>query len=459
MPLSACAPPLRMFTPTGADVCSTMRWLSTARPMKPIWMRSLDTWNTRRVLRYGFTNAGFVGLAKLFRQWAQQDGLWGTPVTEKIAARPHLACLVGGRKIRVTLAHRHTPQRYEDIWQRTPPGLPPEGELKIHCTFREARRLADTLKAAGLTKGVFKYGGWGKGGYDERHPDIWPPEPALGSLADFEALCRETPPYLACLHDNYYDVYEHSPGFPRGTCKDPAGNPMRVGYWDGGQAYAANTREMYPHAVENARHIRDAGCLSHYFDTFAFLTQSYEPGNTLTRTEDREWKNRILDASRELGMIVGSEGGCDFYVAHTHWSPKGPYDLANGRLPLWSLVFHDAHLGMRAVNGSGDTPEARSAATRRRLLENMLQGFGVVFVFNSFADWEAQESLFRATFFADSWHEAIALHEMTDHQLLTPDGAVRRSVFANGRAVTANLADTPREYAGGVLGGLEYRLE
>ncbi len=426
----------------------------------PVWMRSLDTWQTRRKVRYGFTTNGYVGLAKLFRGWAQESGLWGVSLREKLDATPNLACMIGGRKIRMTLAYRRVPRRYEDIWDKVPAGLPPEGELVVNLDFRAARRLADSIKAAGMKKGVFKYGGWGKGGYDERHPDIWPPEVALGSLAEFTALCREDPPYLTCLHDNYYDVYEQSPGFPAGTCKDPAGHPMRVGYWHGGQAYAANSREMYPHAVANARRMWEAGCRSHYFDTFAFLSQSFEPGNTLTRTEDREWKNRIFDASQDLGLIVGSESGCDFYVAHTHWSPKGVFTLAGGRVPLWSLVFHDAHLGMRGVNaGPLDDPAALATNTRRRLLENMLQGFGTTFVFNSFAEWEAQKELFGSTFFADRWHEEVALSEMIDHQILSEDGAVRRTVFANGRAITANLADSPRESQAGTLAALEYRLD
>jgi arylsulfatase len=48
---------------------------------------------------------------------------------------------------------------------------------------------------------------------------------------------------------------------------------------------------------------------------------------------------------------------------------------------------------------------------------------------------------------------------LTDHRTLSEDGAVRRSVFAGGRAVTANLAGGPREIEGGTRAALEYRLE
>lgn len=433
--------------------------LSSGTWAAPAWMQSLGTWKTKRRVRYGFTDGGYVGVAKRFRQWAQETGFWGASLREKREENPALDCMIGGRKIRLNLAFRRKPERYEEIWQVPPAGLPSEGEVRPVFTFAETARLLEEIKAAGMKKGVFKMGGWGKGGYDERHPDVWPPDEALGTLEEFRALCDQPFPYLSCLHDNYYDVYAHTPAFPQGVCLDPQGEPMQVGYWAGGQAYAGNTREMLPWAMETARRIAELGCRNHYFDSFAFLSQSFAPGNTLTRTEDREYKNRILDASRALGMLTGSEDGADYFVAHSHWSPKGKWTLAPGRLPLWQLVFNDAHLGYRLVNCQSQDPAEERAAVRVRCLENLLQGFAPTFMYRSWDEWRNGKPLFQETFYVDAWHAETAYDEMIDHQILSEDEQVRRSVWASGRSVTANLSDRDQEVDGRLLPARDFRLE
>jgi len=433
--------------------------LASGHLASPVWTQSLGTWQTRRKVRYGFTDQGFVGVAKHFRRWAQSTGLWGRSLREKLDDNPQVDCMIGGRKIRLNLAFTIHPDRFAQVLEEPHPDLPHEGEFRIDFTFREVKELIEAIKGAGMKRGVFKYGGWGKGGYDERHPDIWPPDPRLGTMEEFEAICRQQPPFMSCLHDNYYDVYEHSPGFPKGACWGPDGHPMRVGYWAGGQAYAANTRDMFPWAQENARRMFEAGCRNHYFDSFAFLSQSWEPGNTLTRAEDREWKNRIFDASNALGMVTGSEDGADYYVAHSHWSPKGKWGFSSETVPLWNLVFNDAHIGFRLVNTQSPDPAEDAKVVRHRCLENLLLGFAPTYMYRNREQFEKGRDLFTSTFFVDEWHREIAMEEMVDHQVLSEDCQVRRSVFANGRAVTVNLAKEPRQVEGREMAGESYRME
>lgn len=425
----------------------------------PAWTRSLDTWNTRRCLRYTFTSGGFVGAAKAFRSWARESGLWGTSLREKLAANPLLDCMVGGRKIRLTLGLSRHPRRYEDSLSIASEDLPEEGRFEALMDYRETQRLVDSIKASGMKRGVFKFGGWGKGGYDERHPDIWPPAEELGTLAEFKALCAQEPPLMTCLHDSYYDLYSHVPDFPKGACMDQRGRPFRVGFWNGGQAYPANPRNMIAPARSNAVEMRKAGCTNHYFDSFSFLHQSFEPGNTLTRTEDATAKKQIFDNSRALGMLTGSEDGADFYVANTHWSPKGKWGITSNSVPLWNLVFNDAHLGYRIINKDNDKRPASKTTHDRRALENLLLGYAPTYMFHSFKQWEDERELFQSTYFNDAWHREIALEEMVDHQILSPDGLVRRSIFGSGKAVVANLSDQAYEVDGQSLASRGHRFE
>jgi len=421
----------------------------------PAWMQSLGTWETVRKLRTYFTDGGWQGICKKYRQWSRAHGFWGKSLREKLEDNPLLDCMIGGRKIRLSLAHKHVPKRYEDVWTVPPADLLSEGRVNVLFSFKEAMRLREAVKAAGMKRGVFKYGGWGKDGYDERHPDVWPPAKELGTFDEFRALCQQDAPYMTCLHDNYYDVYEQSPNFPQGVCMDREGFPMAVGFWSGGQAYAGNPRELYTIARANAEKMAGAGCRNHYFDTHSFLSQSFDPQKPLTRTQDRIWKNKMFDASCELGMLTGSEDGNEFYVPHVHWSPKGKWGFKEGTLPLWPLIYNDANLGMRIVNLGSRSREV----IFKRGLENMLLGFGTTFQFLSMDDWEAQREIFGETFHFDDWHRAVALEEMVDHHILSEDGQVRRTVWANGRAVTANLSQEIRETQEGTFQPLEYRTE
>jgi len=61
--------------------------------------------------------------------------------------------------------------------------------------------------------------------------------------------------------------------------------------------------------------------------------------------------------------------------------------------------------------------------------------------------------------FVDEWHQETGLEEMVDHQVLSEDAQVRRSVFGNGRAVTVNLAKEPRQVEGREMAGESYRIE
>lgn len=78
--------------------------------------------------------------------------------------------------------------------------------------------LAEGLRQSfryGLTDALAIVHNWQRWGYDYRLPDIFPPNPRLGTLADMQALvrtCNEAGVLLA-MHDNYIDFYPDAEGF------------------------------------------------------------------------------------------------------------------------------------------------------------------------------------------------------------------------------------------------------
>ena len=424
----------------------------------PGWFRSLERWRSPRRLRYGFTDDGYVGVAKLFRCWAKGNDIW-QGLDAKIEANPKTECLVGGRNIGLTLAKTEKPDRYEDLWLPVPADLPPEGRFDAMMTFKQARTIVDEAVRAGMKKGMFKFGGWGCGGYDERHPDIWPPDERLGTLNEFRALCRQESPYLTCLHDNYQDIYYQTPEFFDACCKRKDGRPLPGGFWAGGQAFIADARAMLPYARENVEKAVEAGAGGIYIDNWAgeLLRQSWEEGNLLSRSEDREAKCAILDMVREKGLLTASEDGCDWAVAHSEWAPKGKYvrEKPGQTVPLWSLVFHDAQVGIRPVNTSR-AGRLSAADVHRQCMDNMLWGFANTFWFKSIEDWRQQRDIFIETMYVDDWHARIAKDELVRHQFLTEDCLVEQSEFSSGVAIAANYAEEARTVDGATIPASSY---
>jgi hypothetical protein len=80
------------------------------------------------------------------------------------------------------------------------------------------RESAESLRRAfryGLTDSMVVWHNWQRWGYDYRLPDIYPPNPSLGSLDDMRELigtCKQAGVPIA-LHDNYIDFYPDADGF------------------------------------------------------------------------------------------------------------------------------------------------------------------------------------------------------------------------------------------------------
>ncbi len=411
----------------------------------PLWLKSLGHWNSPRRIRYRFVEGGCVGLAKAFRQWAKDHGLFKT-LDEKIDEVPAVAGLIGGRNLHFMMGWMFRRSRYDEVWSPVPDELAgrEEGVVPL-ITFRQAARIIEDARQLGMKRGVFSYHGWINGGYDESHPDVWPPEPALGTVEELRALCTPEEPFVACLHDNYQDIYEQSASFPAGTCRRRDGSPLPAGFWRGGQAYILNSKDALDRARRNWPHLGSLGAANIYSDTLTseILKQSYEEGNTLTRAEDLEWKRRTMAFFKDQGVIFSSEDGCDFGVPHLDSAPHGKHTRTPGEsVPLWALVYHDCVVGFR--NAPGLSPDQY----RLRCLENVLWGWALVFGGFTAENWPQHREAFAKSFYVDDWHAQIGRDEMVNHAYLTDDFLVEQTEWSSGRAVVVNFADEERRADG-----------
>jgi hypothetical protein len=411
-----------------------------------------------------------VSISKAYRQVAQEKG-WLVTWDQKLKGHPERAKLFGAvnYKLWSTLDRRMN----EDSTR--------EERVRVNWTFDEAAQVAEHLKHdLKLDKVLFLMGGWIHRGYDNQHPDILPSAPECGGDEAFAACCRRIRQlgYVVGLHDNYQDIYRDSPSWNEDLImKTPSGDLTKGGHWAGGRAYLTCSQK----AVELARRPQNlpavkklTDCDAYFIDTTyaAGLQECFDKNHPLTRWDDMKWKQVISDYARDMFGIFGSECGREWAIPHsdffegltgvsgTYYHDAGlPGKLGATVIPLFEMVYRDcvamygkygydparaaeyvlhhitigrplnyhnipAHLYWKRIESTPDTP-ARSVPDAA--------------VFTR-ADHGWAEELHPLDRFVKNTYEILSpLNELTSrmtlsqHQFLTPDRKIRRTVFGNGR--------------------------
>lgn len=195
-------------------------------------------------------------------------------------------------------------------------------------------RYADNVTALrrafayGLTDSLYILHVWQRWGYDYRLPDIFPPNPDLGSLEDVQALAQLCRVYHVpfALHDNYIDYYPDADDYSyEHITFDAAGKPRRAWFNQGrrAQSYQFRPDHILPFVRRNLRPIAEQVRPTAYFvDVFASMPPfDYHDrqGRAHSRSETvRYWGESFDLIRKELGgdapMI--SEAGGDYLIGH-----------------------------------------------------------------------------------------------------------------------------------------------
>lgn len=416
--------------------------LATGLSAAPVWLQSLGRWQSFRV-RYGFTTGGYVGLARTFR--AADSSTLARPLRAKIEETPALGNLLGGRMLSFMQASSTRRTRYEDRLRAVPPGVTDQPSLRVFVSHAQARAAIQQARSLGMERGMVNLRGWIAGGYDESHPDIWPPEPALGTLDELRALLALPDPLLTVLHDNYQDSYQQAPSWPRGVIRGPRGELMPGGQWAGGQAYILNARDGLGYARRNWEQLRTLAPRGMFIDTTTAvqLYQSYEPGNELERAHDLLLKRELLRFYKEQGQVLGSEEGADWGVPFVDWIENRHQHVPGQSIPLWPLVYHDAVFNLRY----GESAPEQTMFAPSSWLPDLLWGYPLLWAIKHLDQWRAEQTAFTASLPVDRWIARIGTEDMRDHRYLSEDSLVEQTTFESA-AVVVNFADEPRTVDG-----------
>lgn len=421
----------------------------------PGWLSEWGTFGYPRRVRYVFVEkGGHVAQAKRFRAWAKRQG-WVKTFQEKAIARPLVTRLAGA----------------PNMWP-----FFPDGDKLAH---------AKELLALGMDRFL-----WSGGGTEE----------AIRFLSQQKDI-------LVGRYDNAQDVFH-----PRLMAR--MGRPGVKGKWhdafpmdcmwtssdsnDWRRAWGIEIKEGTNVVMEHCATLCDARAPFYEYEyaaeelktkpyTARFMDTTFSepwkecrsPLHPMNRRESRFWRMEMLRMLQDrLGLVTGSERGsastvpvCDYYEGMMSIAgcglPRAGRDMqitwtnalpaacakyqvgAAYRLPLWELVFHDcACAHWYWGDGNLKAPEIWA----RRDLFNVLYGTAPLFLYTK-DQWPKFRDGIVATYKKICpTIRSVGLYEMVDHQILTPDRLVQRTVFANGLSITVNFSEKPwKDEAGRVL--------
>lgn len=389
----------------------------------------------RRVRFVFFDKGGYVAMAKRYRAWAKEQGKLKT-FAEKEKERPLVDRLLGA----------------PNIWCRTDKAVEYAKKLKeagIDRFLWSNRASAEDVTELSKMDGVLvsrydvyrdiyhpeqlKKLGWKTGVNTEAWPDgvAWNSADSNDWRKAWSVKAKDgTWTYCACMCDAVSGKY----------CREHV------------------TKELATHPY-NTRFIDVT--TAHGWDT------CNNPAHPMTRTDSKMWRMDLLRLlGDDFGLVVGSETGHDAAVPYCDYF-EGMLSLGNYRvpgsgrnleqiwtnvpprvakfqvgaayrLPLWELVYHDC---VCAHWYWGDYNNKLPSLWDKRDLFNVLYGtMGMYYYYPS--DWERLKDRFVQSYRMTSpVARKTGKSEMLNHEILSPDRMLQRTIFADGTVVTVNFGE------------------
>lgn len=411
----------------------------------PYFIESMGSMRYKRSMRYRFFDSGcdYVTIAKAYREYMKETGQF-VSLAEKIQRNPNIAKLIGSPVIHTGIAVHISPEsNYYN------PDEPDKNDF--YTSFDECAEKLRKLKNNGLETAYVHLDGWGNHGYDNLHPDPFPPHEAAGGTEGMKRLsetCRELG-YEFGIHDQYRDYYYDAPSFSQDNAVlNPDGTRPYCSIWYGGP-HSWLCASLAPEYVRrNYDEFERLGIKIEgaYLDVFSVvgLDECVSDDHPMTREECVSYRRRCFDILTYRGIIPSSEETIDSIVpaiALCHHAPYFTKNLGNSNsdpagihVPLFNLVYHDAMVipwyGIPGKRGGWGIPRDDSG-----FLHALLNG-GTVYCPEN-ADAETIRSLEIAL----DLHRQVALQEMVGHSFVDGNHRKQKSVFADGTCVEVDFDD------------------
>ena len=282
--------------------------------------------------------------------------------------------------------------RYRPIYKKRPaPGVKRKaGRFVFDIWGGRYSQIAEQMREAfayGLTDSMLIAHVWQRWGYDYRLPDIYPPNPQFGTLAELQEvgrLCRERDVPWG-LHDNYIDFYPDADGYSYDhICFGEGGGPIKawINLGPNAQSYRWRPDRFMPFLQRNLAQIKPALQPTAYFldvftssGAFDFYDRDgrFHP-KSQTR---RHWGEAFAHIRKDLGgnAPTVSEAGADHLIGTLDGADCQLLQLSDQRLwhygylpcKRWQIVpwFDAVHHERFSLHGVGYSSRYQGQRSRR----------------------------------------------------------------------------------------------
>ncbi len=326
----------------------------------------------RRMLYRFFDRCDYNDFAHSFRDYLEERGMVFT-LREKVAKNPAVEGLFGCPVIHTNIAIHISPE--SDFYR------PDDPDFNDHHTSFDTRAAQlRRLKALGLDRAYIHLDGWGRHGYDNLHPDPFPPHEEAGGAAGMKRLSDTAQElgYIFGIHDQYRDYYYDAPSFDlEYALQDIHGEHPLCSVWNGGRHSFLCATQAPAHVRRNYDEFErlGIGIKAAYLDVFSVVTldECFHPAHPMTRRECAELRNQCLHILTARGIIPSSEETISCLLPSLVLCHHAPFyttqweggDAVGIPLPLFNLVYHDCvvipWIGLPRERGGWGIPNDFSA--------------------------------------------------------------------------------------------------
>ncbi len=403
-----------------------------------VWHGSLGriAYNRKLIMKFS-SGVNYVDLCKQYRSYMEERGLVKT-LKQKIQDNGKLEQLMG-----VPIIHTGIYNHIEPASEFYDKEHPEKNDCYTPFTTRKNQLMS--LQKRGVQTAYVHVDGWGKMGYDNMHPDVFPPCQKAGGYEGMRELVdgAKEMGYLMAIHDQYRDYYVTAETYdPNQNVILPSGEVPRETMWAGGeQTLLCATfapyyiRRNYQKFEDNDIHLDGV-----YLDVFSVveLDECAHPEHPMTRKECMEKRVESFEYLKQKNMVMSSEELVDWAVPHIDLSHHAPYPLTPGidagdargiPVPLFNLVYHDCVV-IPWSQGKGDwgIPVGDWG-----FLHGLLNG-GAAYLPIEPTDQEIDRALTTGKL-----HKKVGKMEMVSHEFLDGGYRKQRTTFSDGTVVEVDF--------------------
>ena len=270
-----------------------------------------------------------------------------------------------------------------------------EPDMRVACSFKRVREIADEMKNQGIEGVELQLVGWNRSGHDGRFPQLFPADPRLGGNDEFSKTIEYVKAlgYRISTHTNTIDAYSIADTF---TYDDVAinrrGEYKRGGYYSGGHSYHVCLEKQWKNTVRDLPRLAAYGENGlHFTDVISIVV----PDRCYAEKHPSDTENGIIYAQKieeyTNGLFGGfcSEGAMDFahknldfalYVCFGDGFGRKTIPIADRLIPFFELTYH----GTLLYNPSSPTVNYTIKSKAERLQLYMRGGKPAMYYYSKF---------------------------------------------------------------------------